>query len=141
MMRHAPRVLAWLAIASVSLVEGAGCARHGTEPYRPEPVGGTAAVIYVYRPGGDVAAGPADVYIDQRHVGRLRAGTYLAAVVDAGAHVVRAGSATDAIRLVELVAGEGAYVELRCGLFGPPRLVRRSQDEGRRRIQTARRAR
>lgn len=90
-----------------------GCAGVGGAPFRPEVVEQSQAMIYIYRPARHLAGSPVGVYIDQRFLGRLGAGQYLACRVEPGARLVRVEGQSDSVRLVTLGAADSVFVEVR----------------------------
>lgn len=99
----------------------AGCAaRPSGEPFRPAVVEPGRAVIYVFREPRNLRSPPMRVVVDQRPVGRLRAGRYMPVIVDPGFHLVRVEGLTEAAREVEVEPGGSAYLRI-----GTPRVRRR----------------
>ncbi len=88
------------------------CSAQPHKGFRPEFVGTGGAVIYVYRPKAPLSRRPAEVYLDQRHVGTLGQGMYLPLHVTPGEHHVRAEARASAARRVEVRPGESAYLRL-----------------------------
>lgn len=89
-----------------------GCAGTKGPVFQPEVVDPAKAVIYVYREPRSWAGRPVEVSIDQKFLGRLDAGQYLAETVDPGQRVVRVAGSSDAVRLVRLVPGDSAFLEV-----------------------------
>lgn len=100
------------AILVLAVVLG-GCGGAKGPAFRPEVVEPSKAVIYVYRPPRSWAGSLVGVSIDQKFVGRLDAGQYLAQPVDPGVRVVRVDGSSDAVRQIRLIAGDSAFLEVR----------------------------
>ncbi|HZW09663.1 MAG TPA: hypothetical protein VFF69_07150 [Phycisphaerales bacterium] len=112
--RRARLLLALASAAGAAL--GVGCS--SGERFRPEHLGASEAVIYVYRPRAMIGPGPIGVVIDQREVARLGPNEYVAAVVEPGEHFVRVQRRASATRLVGIGAGQSAYLEAGADMVG-----------------------
>jgi len=113
---------AWLTAAAVWTVLG-GCASPPKgEPFQPEVVDPSRAVLYIFR---DAQAGlrrrPIEVFINQEPVGTLLPGQYLSRTVPAAEALVRVEGDASAARPVRLLPGDAAYMEVRTPALGPTR--------------------
>ncbi len=111
-MRARRAAMAMLAALSV----GACAGPHGPA-FRPEVVDLGRSVIYIYRPPRQWAGPTVGIYLDQRFLGRLDAGQYVACTVDPGERIVRVEAGGDAVREVDLTAGDSAYLEVHSGYW------------------------
>lgn len=113
----------WLLVLFIGLGTSglAACAaRPSGEPFRPEVVDPGRAVIYIFREPRNLRSPPMRVVVDQRPVGRLRAGAYIPVVVEPGSHLVRVEGLAEASREVAVEPGGSAYLRI-----GTPRVRRR----------------
>lgn len=94
-----------------------GCSGPRGPAFRPEVVEQSGAMIYVYRPARHWGGAPIGVYLDQRYLGRLSAGQYLACPVEPGQRLVRAEGRSDSVRLVTLGAADSAFLEVRASYW------------------------
>lgn len=107
----------------------------GAESFRPEPIAGDQAAIYVYRGKG---MGSPRVFIDQQDLGDLRRGEYLVRVVRPGEHFIRVEGASDMARSVMLLEGDAAYFEVTTSGWGKhPTLTMPDEATARARIGSA----
>ncbi|MCW5777396.1 MAG: hypothetical protein KIS87_13250 [Phycisphaeraceae bacterium] len=106
------RTRALILLSLTAAVALSACSTQPRKRFRPEFVGADSAVIYVYRPSATLSRRPAEVYLDQRHVGTLTQGTYLPLHVNPGVHHVRAEARASAARRVEVRPSETAYLHL-----------------------------
>lgn len=120
MMVHAGQlcvVMALAVFASVFVLVGAGCASASRgDAFRPVFARDDQCVIYVYRRAGSLGRGGAiRVFIDQREVGKLAGGQYVAWITDPGEHFVRVEGVSSMVLQVELSKGGSRYLEIVTG--------------------------
>jgi hypothetical protein len=113
---------AWLTAAVVVMWAGGCAAPPRGEPFEPEVVDPSRAVLYVFR---DAQAGlrrrPIRVYINQEPAGTLLPGQYLSRAVPAAEVLVRVEGDASAARPVVLQPGDAAYMQVRTPALGPTR--------------------
>lgn len=115
---------------------GGGSARSGPESFRPEPLAGNEAVIYVFRNARGMGSPSYRLYVNQEDLGELRSGHYRSVVVVPGEHLVRVVSKIDGTREVVVGPGESAYVHVTNERFQKKRPIVEvlGTEEGRRMI-------
>jgi hypothetical protein len=96
------------AAAAPALLSCAGS--RGRDSFRPEPIAGDQAAVYIYRARSMGA--PVRVALDQQDAGELRGGEYLVRIVKPGEHIVRVEGASVVALSAELVPGDVAYFEI-----------------------------
>lgn len=133
------------AILVLAVVAAGGCSTStgvGDTPFRPELVPENDGVIYVYRDVRRMRNRALRVVVDQRDIGALEAGRYLAIAVTPGAHLVRVTGVTEEAREITVRAGESAYVRVLSKRFRArqPRLELPDADRARAQIATTARA-
>lgn len=111
-----------ITVCVLACVMGSGCASAPAgEPFRPEVVSSTKAVIYVYSPvRGGLARRTVRVFMNQQPIGTLSPGQYLARTVDAGEYLVRVESESSMVKAVRVLAGDAAYLAVRVPSAGKP---------------------
>ncbi len=111
----------WL-VAAISIFMSGCVSPPAGEPFVPEVVDPSRAVVYVFR---DAAPGlrqrPVKVFINQEAAGTLLPGQYVSRAVPAAEVLVRVEGDTSAARPVLLRPGDAAYMEVRTTNLGPTR--------------------
>lgn len=86
------------------------------DSFRPVFAGEENGVIYIYRRAGTLrGGGDIKVFIDQREVGELAGGQYVAWITDPGEHFVRVEGVSSMVLQVELSNGGSRYLEVVTG--------------------------
>jgi hypothetical protein len=99
-----------------------GCAAQRGEPFTPEVVDPSRAVVYVFRePGAGLRSKPVKVFINQEPAGTLLPGQYLCRTVPAAESLVRVEGDSSSARPVRLSPGDAAYLQVVIPAIGPVR--------------------
>lgn len=105
-------MLRWLMLALIVLTGGCAGTPRG-EPFQPEIVDPSRAVVYIFRDGpARLRAKPVKVFINQEAAGTLLAEQYLSKVVAPSEVIVRVEAESSAARSVVLKAGDAAYLRV-----------------------------
>lgn len=112
--KHASLLAATLMVFSLFAgISGCSSGPQGGAHFRPEAVGGSMGVLYVYQvPRGIGSGSHIEIVVNDTLKASILRGQYVAIPVESGEHFVRARGRGSAVRRVVVQPGEGRFLEV-----------------------------
>jgi hypothetical protein len=112
--RNVTPLAAWLVgLSMLACLMGCSSGPQGGAYFRPEAVGGSMGVLYVYQvPRGIGSGSHIEIVVNDTLRASILRGQYVAIPVESGEHFVRARARGSAVRRVVVQPGEGRFLEV-----------------------------